>query len=82
MKRDFILFIIGLLVGAVIASGAFYVYTTTLNINCGEMPQNGGQPPEMQNGGQPPEMPNGQPPERPDNQNGMNNQQANTQESA
>ena len=46
------------------------------------MPQNGGQPPEMQNGGQPPEMPNGQPPERPDNQNGMNNQQANTQESA
>jgi len=85
MKREIILFVIGVLVGAVIATGAFYVYTTTLNINTGgEMPQmqnGGGQPPEMPNGQQPPGMSDGQngnggqPPQMPGN--GANNQQAN-----
>ena len=63
MKDKFILFVIGLLLGAVISTGAFYVYTTTANsCNCGNQntQMNGGSPPEMPNGenGQPPEMPN------------------------
>ena len=62
MKKDIILFVIGVLVGAIIATGAFYVYTTTNNSsNSNSNTQmNGGTPPEMpsgQNGGQPPEMP-------------------------
>ena len=64
MKDKFAIFIIGLLLGAVISTGAFYVYTTTSN-NCTNSSQgsgmNGGQPPEMpsgQSGNKPPEMPN------------------------
>ena len=66
MKDKIILFIIGLLAGAIISTGAFYVYTTTSNNDCSNnMQMNGGQPPEMANGqnsenGQPPEIPNGQ----------------------
>lgn len=80
MKEKIILFIIGVLVGAVISTGAFYVYTTTAN-SCNNSNQNtqmnGGQPPEMPSGqsgqnGQPPEMPNG-------NNSGNNNSQSNTQ---
>ena len=67
MKDKILLFIIGILVGAVIATGAFYVYTTTSNNNnCSNAntQMNGGTPPEMPSGqnsenGQPPEMPNG-----------------------
>ena len=68
MKDKIILFIIGVLVGAVISTGAFYVYTTTNNSNnannSGTMQMTGGNPPSMPNGqnnenGQPPEMPNG-----------------------
>ena len=67
MKDKIILFVIGVLVGAVISTGAFYVYTTTNSNNCSNESQevNGGERPEMPSGqggemGQPPEMPNGQ----------------------
>ncbi len=82
MKDKIIMFIIGLLVGAVISTGAFYVYTTTAkkcDSNNQNTQMNGGQPPEMPNGqnGQPPEKPsgeNGQPPEKPmDNDTQENN---------
>ena len=65
MKEKIILFVIGVLIGAVISTGAFYVYTTTNNSNSSNTnstQMNGGQPPEMPSGsnqGQPPEMPNG-----------------------
>ena len=39
MKDKIILFVIGLLVGAVIATGAFYVYTTKTN-SCNSSNQN------------------------------------------
>lgn len=74
MKDKFIVFVIGLLLGAVISTGAFYVYTTTKS-DCStntNTQMNGGQPPQMPSGqnsenGQPPQMPNG------------NNSQTNTQ---
>ena len=64
MKDKIYVFVIGLLLGAVIATGAFYVYTTTSNkCNCNNQNtnMNGGTPPEMPSGqnnqnGQPPEM--------------------------
>ena len=77
MKNKIMIFIIGLLVGAVIASGAFYIYSR--NNTCSNSPQmNGGQPPEIPSGqnGQPPEMPsgqNGQPPEMPNSSNTQSN---------
>ena len=60
MKDKILLFIIGVLVGAVITTGAFYVYTraTTCSNNNPGMQMNGGNPPQMPNGQQPPEMPN------------------------
>ncbi len=88
MKDKIVLFIIGVLVGAVIATGAFYIYTTTSN-TCNNsnqnMHMNGGEPPEMpsgQNSGntQPPEKPDGensQPPEMPSDNNQSNNTQGN-----
>lgn len=72
MKDKIFMLIIGLLVGAVISTGAFYIYTTTAE-KCDCSSQNT----EM-NGGQPPEMPsgqNGQPPEKPSNNNAQNNTQ-------
>ena len=68
MKDKIILFIIGLLCGAIISTGAFYVYTTTnssSNNNSEMMQIPEGNPPEMPNGqssgnGGPPEMPNTQ----------------------
>ncbi|MBR3661302.1 MAG: hypothetical protein IKN63_05345 [Bacilli bacterium] len=65
MKDKIILFVIGVLLGAVIATGAFYIYTTTAK-SCDYSSNN-----TQMNGGQPPEMPsgqnseNGQPPEKP-----------------
>ena len=52
MKDKIVLFVIGVLVGAVISTGAFYVYTTTSN-SC-----NNNNPQEM-NGGTPPDKPSG-----------------------
>ena len=74
MKDKIILFIIGVLVGAVISTGAFYVYTTT-NSTCNTSNQN-----TQMNGGQPPEMPSGQnseggePPAKPGEDSSQNNQ--------
>ena len=83
MKDKIILFIIGVLVGAVIATGAFYIYTTTTkscDCSSNNTQMNDGQPPEMPSGqnsenGQPPEKPsgeNGQPPEMPGESNSQN----------
>ena len=88
MKDKIMMFIIGLLVGAIISTGAFYTYSITVG-KCDCSSQN-----TMMNGGQPPEMPNGQsgqngqPPEKPDGENGEtpekpsenNTQNSNTQE--
>ena len=67
MKDKILLFVIGVLVGAVIATGAFFVYsklaTCTTNSNQQQqMP--GGTPPSIPNGqndenNQPPEKPSG-----------------------
>ena len=71
-KEKIILFVIGVLVGAVISTAAFFVYTKTLGTGSDasgsssqQMP--GGTPPEMPSGdnsgngqgGTPPEMPSG-----------------------
>ena len=69
MKDKILLFIIGVLVGAVISTGAFYIYTVAANSNCDN-------PNTQMNGGQPPEMPsgqNGQPPEMPSDNNTQSN---------
>ena len=80
-KEKIILFIIGVLVGAVVSTAAFFVYVKTLGASSNtsstsqQMP-GGGTPPEMPSGqnnqsGTPPEMPSGQndqsgtPPEKP-----------------
>ena len=62
MKDNIKIFIIGLLVGAVISTGSFYVYTTSNScqnsrpeMSDGQMP--GGQMPGGQNDGQGPSMP-------------------------
>ncbi len=77
MKEKFIIFIIGLLLGAVISTGAFYVYTTTNS-------SNGGAPNTQMNGGTPPSMPSGgnsdsnTPPEMPSNDNSTSSQENNS----
>ena len=56
MKEKVIIFIVGLLLGAIISTGAIYFYTVANNSNNAQgMQMNGG--PNMSNG-QPPEMPN------------------------
>ena len=63
MKDKIMLLVIGILLGAVIATGAFYAYSKSNTCdNSSNMQMNGGQPPEIPNGnnGQPPEMPNNQ----------------------
>ena len=69
MKDKIIMFIIGILVGAIISTGAFYIYTTT-TVKCDCSNQNIGM-----NGGEPPEKPdgeNGEPPEKPNDNNSQN----------
>jgi hypothetical protein len=84
MKDKIMLFIIGALVGAVIATGAFYIYTITgksCDCSSNNTQMNGGQPPEIPNGqnsedGQPPEKPsgeNGEPPAKPSESNSQKN---------
>ena len=84
MKDKIIMFVIGVLVGAIIATGAFYIYTTvTDSCNCSSdnSQMNGGQPPEMPSGqgnenGQPPEKPDGdnnEPPAKPSEDNTQDN---------
>ena len=76
-KTRIILFVIGVLLGAVISTAAFLVCVNTLGVN------NGGEQSMQMQGGTPPEMPNGQsdsngqggtPPEMPSGQNGQNGQ--------
>ena len=68
MKDKLLLFMIGVLVGAIISTGAFYVYTKTATCST----NNGNQ--MSMPGGNPPSMPNGELPERPDGNNTqMNN---------
>lgn len=72
MKEKIFIFVIGLLLGAVIASGSILVYTKLVN-NCHNKPMqmNGGNMPMIQNNNgnnQPPQMNgngNQQPPEIP-----------------
>lgn len=66
-KEKIILFIIGVLVGAVISTGAFFAYIKLAGVN------NSGQSMQMP-GGTPPEMPSGEggqlttPPEKPNDE--------------
>ena len=75
MKDKIMIFVIGLLVGAIIATGACIIYNKTTankcsnnavekqNINGNQRPEMGGERPGLENG-QPPEMPSdGQMPE-------------------
>ena len=68
LKEKIILFVIGVLVGAIISTVAFFVYAKTLGTDGNtsgsssqQMPGGGGTPPEMPSGqnqgGTPPEMP-------------------------
>ncbi len=64
MKDKIMLFIMGVLVGAVIATGAFFAYTKINSSNNGGMTGPIGNPPSMPSGQSgenngPPEMPNG-----------------------
>ena len=83
-KEKIILFIIGVLTGAVISTGAFFAYIKLAGVgtNSGNqsMQMPGGTPPEMPSnnqGGTPPEMPNGDqegtPPEMPSGENNSDN---------
>ncbi len=83
MKEKIFLVIIGVLVGAVLATGVFFTYTLISNSGkCrdNQIGMNGGQPPSLpnsnsngnnnSNSNQPPEMPSGEN----NNQNSNNNQ--------
>ena len=77
MKEKITIFIIGFLIGAIITTGACYLYIKS-NYSNQNIQMNGGQPREMPSGqnGQPPEKPdgeNGQPPEMPSNNMQENN---------
>lgn len=87
-KDKIILFIIGVLVGAIISTGAFLVYTKANNKGFNDIKMQGRQPQSVhmgQNGnGNPPEKPseqeqtqsnngNGQPPEIPNDNTETNN---------
>ena len=79
MKDKIIIFIVGLLLGAIISTGSIYFYTVanSSNNNNKNTQMNIGNPPSMPNGqnsqnGQPPEMPNGNNP-----QNNNNTQNSN-----
>lgn len=76
MKDKIIMFIIGILLGAVIATGAFYVYTiASNNCNCNNTQMNGNTPPDMSNSQN--NSQNGQPPEKPSDDNTQSNSQEN-----
>lgn len=77
-KTKIILFIIGVLVGAVISTTAFLVYVKTLGIGSStsnssqQMPS--GTPPEMPSGDGSSNTQNGTPPEMPNNNSSSNTQ--------
>ena len=86
MKDKIMIFIIGVLSGAVISTGIFYVYTTTNNSNDNNNQQQqmpGGNPPGKSDGqgggmGEPPEMPSGERPEMPNGNGFQGNNQSNS----
>ena len=74
-KEKIILFVIGVLVGAVISTATFFVYAKTLGTSSSASDSSSQQ---MQGGGTPPEMPSGEngsngqggtPPEKPSDEN-------------
>lgn len=67
MKNKILNFIIGVLVGAIIATVGFYFYSKNNNSNKGGMPD--GNPPQMMQNGNSTGMPSGTPPEKPDGDN-------------
>ena len=68
MKNKIMIFIIGSLVGAILTTGAFYLFVG--NNNCSNnFPMSGGEPPEK---------PSGEPPEKPSDDNMNNNGQDNS----
>lgn len=78
-KEKIIIFIIGVLLGAVISTAAFFVYTKTLGISSNSSNSSSSQ---MPGGGTPPEMPSGEsgsngqsdtPPEKPSSDNDSQN---------
>lgn len=70
MKDKILVFIIGLLVGAIIATGCYYLYSKTHTTNNSDRPA-------MMNGNST-GMPSGTPPSMPSNdQNGTSNQNSN-----
>ena len=80
-KEKIILFVIGVLLGAVISTAAFFVYTKTLGTSSNT---SGLSSQQMPGGGTPPEMPSGEngsngqggtPPEKP---SGENNSESNS----
>lgn len=82
MKDKIMLFVIGILVGAIISTGAFFVYTKATSKcntnNNSQMKLPGGNPPSMQNSQNDQK---GEPPEKPEENNTQNNSnsQNNTQ---
>lgn len=75
-KEKIILFVIGVLVGAVISTAAFLVYTKTLGTSnttssssSQQMPGGGGTPPEMPSGANGSNGQGGTPPEKPSDEN-------------
>lgn len=63
MKEKIIIFLVGLLLGAIISTGSIYIYTVANNKNNSEMnmgiPNDKGQGGNMrENGENPPEIPN------------------------
>ena len=75
-KEKIILFVIGVLVGAVISTAAFFVYTKTLGTgnatsssSSQQMSGGGGTPPEMPSGENGPNGQGDTPPEKPSDEN-------------
>ena len=69
-KEKIILFVIGVLIGAVISTAAFFVYTKTLgnssnDTSSSSQQMSGGTPPEMPSGENSENSQGGTPPEKP-----------------
>lgn len=75
-KDKICFFVIGVLLGAIIASSAFLIYSNINGNSNSAMGPGNGTPPNMSDGGTPPELPNGEmpdgetPPELPEGEEG------------
>lgn len=83
MKDKIIIFVIGLLVGAIIATGGCIIYNKSTAKNCDNTTvenrnNKGNQPPEMPNGRQRPEMNGEEPPTFAEGENEQNEQSETT----